>query len=126
MTTVIDSGVLIDFLRGDQRALDALDRAADEGDLWGVVITRTEVIAGMRSSERTATMRLLDQLAWLEIDVALADSAGVLARSWRRSHPGVGAADYLIAAGIQRLGARLLTVNVRHFPMIENLRPAYG
>jgi predicted nucleic acid-binding protein len=89
------------------------------------VVTRTEVIAGMRSAERVPTMRLLDQLSWLEVDIALADAAGALARSWRRSQPGVGATDYLIAAGVERLGARLLTVNVRHFPMIEGLKPAY-
>ena len=125
MTTVVDSGVLIDVLRGDDRARTALGQAADKGDLWGVVVTRTEVIAGMRSPERAATMRLLDQLGWLEVDVALADAAGTLARTWRRSQPGVGVTDYLIAAGAQYLGAKLLTVNVRHFPMFEGLEPAY-
>lgn len=125
MTTVVDSGVLIDLLRGDERARLALARAADGDDLWGVVVTRTEVIAGMRSSERAATMRLLDQLAWLDIDVALADAAGSLARTWRRSMPGVGVTDYLIAAGVERLGARLMTLNVRHFPMFDGLEPAY-
>ena len=125
MTTVVDTGILIDFLRGDDRARMALEQAAANGDLWGVVVTRAEVISGMRSQERAATMRLLDQLAWLEIDTALADAAGKLARMWRRALPGVDIVDYLIAAGTDRLGARLLSVNVRHFPMLEGLQPAY-
>jgi len=125
VTSVVDTGVLIDFLRGDDRARTALRQAAADGDIWGVVVTRSEVIAGMRSAERAATMRLLDHLAWLEVDVALADAAGNFARTWRRATPGVDVVDFLIAAGAERLGARLITVNVRHFPMFEGLRPAY-
>jgi hypothetical protein len=123
---VLDSSVVIDHLRGDERARDAMAGRVSDGDqLWGIVVTRAEVIAGMRSAERHATLRLLDQLRWLEIDVDLADDAGVLARRYRRSHPGLQLADCLIAAGTTRLGAKLLTQNVRHFPMIPDLEPAY-
>lgn len=34
-------------------------------------------------------------------------------------------ADYLIAATSMLADADLLTTNVRHFPMIEGLAPAY-
>jgi predicted nucleic acid-binding protein len=123
---VIDSSVLIDHLRGDERARDVLRERAMAGDeLWGVVIARAEVLAGMRASERRRTELLLDQLRWLDIDVELADAAGSLARSVRRSHPGMQLADCLIAAGTTQLGANLLTQNVRHFPMIPGLTPAY-
>ena len=126
MRVVLDSSVVIDHLRGDERAHDAIaDRVADGDQLWGIVVTRAEVIAGMRSAERHATLLLLDRLRWLEIDVELADDAGVLARRYRRSHPGLQLADCLIAAGTIRLGARLFTQNVRHFPMIPDLEPAY-
>ncbi|HSS77889.1 MAG TPA: type II toxin-antitoxin system VapC family toxin, partial [Thermoanaerobaculia bacterium] len=33
--------------------------------------------------------------------------------------------DYLIAATTLLLDADLLTTNVRHFPMIDGLQPAY-
>lgn len=126
MRVVVDSSVLIDILRGDPRAASVLAdhvRAGDE--VWGVVVTRTEVLAGMRSAEREPTQRLLDQPLWLEVDGELADEAGRLWRRNRRAHAGIGLADYLIAAGVQRLGARLLTRNVRHFPMLPDLAPAY-
>jgi hypothetical protein len=48
-----------------------------------------------------------------------------MARRHRRSHAGIGLADFLIAAGVERLDARLLTKNVRHFPMFPDLAPAY-
>lgn len=34
-------------------------------------------------------------------------------------------ADYLVAAGTELLEASLLTLNVRHFPMVPDLEPAY-
>lgn len=118
--------MLIDFLRGDDRAVSLLTEAAADGDqLWGVVVTRTELLAGMRSRERRPTQALLDSLRWQAVDLELADRAGELARRHRRSHPGVDIADYLVAAGVELLGATLLTQNVRHFPMFPDLERAY-
>lgn len=127
MRFVCDTSVLVDFLRGDERATQLLIERATAGDeLWGVVVTRSELLAGMRSRERTATYSLLDSLAWLEVDIEVADAAGELARRYRRSHTGVELPDYLIGAGAELLGASLLTLNVRHFPSIPSLQPAYG
>jgi hypothetical protein len=39
--------------------------------------------------------------------------------------PSIDAADYLIAATALLLEAELLTTNVRHFPMLTGLEPAY-
>ena len=127
MRVVLDSSVIIDHLRGDERARNVIAAHVEAADqLWGIVISRAEVIASMRSADRGPTIRLLDQLRWLDIDLEVADKAGALARRYRRSHPGLQLADCLIAAGTARLGARLLTQNVRHFPMIPDLRPAYA
>ncbi len=126
MRVVCDTSVLVDFLRGDDRAISLLEEAATTGDeLWGVVVTRTELLAGMRPSERRPTQALLDSLRWRDIDLEVADRAGELARRHRRSHPGVDVADYLVAAGTELLGATVLTLNVKHFPMFPDLEPPY-
>ena len=126
MRIVVDSSVLIDHLRGNAGARAAVSERVRRGDqLWGIVVTRAEVLAGMRSAERAETVRLLDRVSWLDIDVEVADEAGTLARRFRRSHPGLQLADCLIAAGTTRLGASLLTQNVRHFPMFDGLVRAY-
>jgi hypothetical protein len=52
-------------------------------------------------------------------------TAGQLAQRLRRSHDGIDDAGYLIAATAIVLEADLLTTDVRHFPMIEGLRPPY-
>ncbi|MBA3741143.1 MAG: PIN domain-containing protein [Chloroflexi bacterium] len=68
---------------------------------------------------------LFDVLSWVDIDVAIADAAGELARRYRSSHGGIDTTDYLIAAAARSVDARLLTLNVKHFPMFPRLEPAY-
>jgi predicted nucleic acid-binding protein len=123
---VLDSSVVIDHLRDHPGATNLIEEGVRRGDrLWGVVITRAEVLAGMWPAEREATMRLLDLMGWLDIDVDLADEAASLVRQYRTTHQGLQLADCLIAAGVRRLGGVLLTQNVRHFPMFEGLERAY-
>ncbi len=126
MIVVADTCVLIDFLRGNVRAVklrDELLRGEDE--VWSVTVVRTEVMAGMRRGEERNTLALLDALKWQDVTAEVADRAGQLARRHLKSHPGVDTVDYLIAATVDLLGARLLTMNVKHFPMFPGLRPAY-
>lgn len=126
MRLVVDTAVLIDHLRGRQAAVDRLVRAVREGDeLWSVSVVRTEVLIGMRPGESAATHQLLDQLRWLDVDAELADRAAEIARPYLRSHPGVDTVDYLLAAAVEALGAELLTMNTRHFPMLPGLTSAY-
>jgi predicted nucleic acid-binding protein len=123
---VLDSSVVIDHLCDHPGATDLIEARVRGGDqLWGVVITRAEVLAGMWPAERDATFRLLDLMRWLDIDTDLADEAASLVHQFRKSHQGVQLADCLIAAGVRRLGGVLLTQNVRHFPMFEGLERAY-
>ena len=127
MKLLLDTSVLIDHLRGDARATTALAAAIERGDeLWGVTLVRTEILAGMRPEERSATYALLGILQWQEVTVDLADRAGEIARTWLPSHPGVDTVDYVIAAAAEQLGATLWTRNVKHFPMIPELSPPYG
>jgi len=64
-------------------------------------------------------------LSWVEIDIGIAEAAGTLAQRHRSSHRGIDTIDYLIAAAAQSIGANLVTLNVKHFPMFSGLRPAY-
>lgn len=127
MKLLLDTSVLIDHLRGDPRAVELLVQAVRQGeDLWSSTVVRAEVLAGMRPGEERATRLLLDQVRWHDVTIEVADVAGVLARRYLRTHPGVDVADYLIAATTQLLSAELRTCNVKHFPMFPKLKPAYA
>ncbi len=126
MLLVVDTSVLIDHLRGDELAVRRLRTAVQAGDeLWSLSVVRTEILAGARPEEAASISALLDRLRWMDVTVELADAAGQLAARFLRSHKGVDTVDYLIAACVQKLGAELLTLNVRHFPMFPSLTPAY-
>ena len=127
MTVLVDTPILIDHLRGDPRALLLLQELFDEeGRVWAATPTRTEVIAGVREREEAAMAELFAVLSWVDIDAALADAAGEFARQYSRSHSSIDTTDYLIAAAAQSIGARLVTLNVRHYPMFERLAPPYS
>ena len=89
------------------------------------VITITEITGGMCSAERRLVWELLVMLHPQPVSEAIARRAGELWRTYRRSHPGIGLADYLIAATAESFGATLATLNIKHFPMSADLQPAF-
>ena len=126
MSVLVDTPVIIDHLRNDARAVSLLTELFREHDrVWAATPTRTEILAGIRSRERSPMLALFDILAWVDIDIAVADAAGALAKRYRSSHSGIDTTDYLVAAAAQSVGADLVTLNVTHFPMFEGLEPAY-
>ena len=126
MTALVDTTILIDHLRGREEAARLLLTLFSKRErVWAAVPSRSEVIAGIRADERSRMDDLFSILSWVDIDTAIADAAGELARQYRPVNPGVGVADYLIAAAAQSIDADLLTSNIKHFPMFAGLKPPY-
>jgi predicted nucleic acid-binding protein len=122
---LFDSSILIDVLRGHDGARLAMRAAAQSEPVAASELTRVELLAGMRSAERSQVRALLDRLRLVEVDAGVAQRAGELARDHRRSHQGVGIVDYVIAATAEVHHADLWTTNVKHFPMFEGLVAPY-
>lgn len=124
LTTLLDTSVLIAHLRGHERATQFLLDVPRQQRLISVM-TRIEIEGGMRTNERSSVARLMSTLILVPVSDAIAQRAGELLRSHRRSHPGIDLVDYVIAATAQLYNARLATLNVRHFPMWKGLKPAF-
>ena len=125
MSVLVDTSVFVDHLRNDPRAVNLISDLLKQDRVWAATPTRTEIIAGLRPGELEPMGKLFDVLSWIEIDIEIADGAGQLARTYLRSHRGIDTVDYLIAAAALSIGAPLVTLNVRHFPMFPDLEPAY-
>ncbi len=125
MRALIDTSILIDYLRGHAGAEDLLERERAADVLHASEITRIEVLAGMRPSEEDGTRALLSTLVWHPVDAEIAEAAGALGRQRPPSHHTIDSADLAIAATAIRADARLLTRNVRHFPMFTDLQVPY-
>ncbi|MEC4611895.1 type II toxin-antitoxin system VapC family toxin [Tsukamurella tyrosinosolvens] len=123
---LLDTSIFIDTLRGRREARDRLSDARREGRrLVASVLTRAEVLGGVRASEKSSTAALLAVFEWIDVSEEIADAAGSLARRYRASHSGIDIADYVIAATAIVAGADLWTRNVKHFPMFDGLEPPY-
>ena len=125
MSALVDTSILIDYLRGHAGAGDLLERERGAGVLHASEITRIEVLAGMRPTEEDATRVLLSTLVWHPVDAEIAEEAGALGRQWLPSHHTIDSSDLAIAATAVCIDARLLTRNVRHFPMFTDLQVPY-
>ena len=120
---LLDTVVLIEYLRGSDRAAEFLEQL--DGELMISAITVAELSSGARGSDE---MDALDQfvLAFevVPVDEQLARAGGQLRQEYHTSH-GVGLADALIAASAVKREAMLVTFNRRHYPMVENLTVPY-
>ncbi len=126
MTAIVDADILIDVLKGNPLAIGVLADARAAGvRLWSVTPVRAEILRGVFGAEIAPAAGLLDVLEWMDVDAELADRAGEIGRPFVRSHRGISTTDLLLAAAVDRLDGKLLTRNVRHFPMFPGLQRAY-
>jgi hypothetical protein len=123
---LVDSDVLIAHLRGIDSARDWLISARMRGPLTISVVSTAELVGGMRSTERREVWRLLASFRSEPVTDVVARRAGDFTRRYRRSHSGIGLGDYLIAATADVNGLELATLNVRHFPMFDGLKPPFA
>lgn len=123
---LLDTSVAIDHLRGSPPAVDLLSGLIEaEESLLASEVVRFELLAGVRAKEVEALEQFFSALSWVPVGEEVARAAGSLAQHHRRADGGIDDADYLIAATALLLDAELLTTNVRHFPMLAGLEPAY-
>lgn len=125
MTSLLDTSILIDHLRGRAEATEVLLAAASDETPLVSALTRVEIEGGMRSDQRHGVRRLFDVLDIVPVTDEIARDAGELLRRYRQSHPGIDLVDFVIAATARVTGSQLLTLNVRHFPMFDRLRAPY-
>jgi predicted nucleic acid-binding protein len=125
VTTLFDSSVLIDHLRGRPEATELLVAGVSDGTALVSVLTRVEIVGGMRSDERHGVRRLFAALTVVPVTDEIAKTAATMLREFRRSHVGIDLIDYVIAATAKELGAQLATLNTKHFPMFADLRAPY-
>ena len=123
MIALVDTSIMIDVLRGVDEALACLE---PYDALHASEISRLEVLAGMRPTEEAGTRALLSAFVWHDVDQVVAEMAGQLGRAWLRGNQGIDSADLAVAATALRLGAPLLTLNTKHFPMFPGLAAPYA
>lgn len=112
---LVDTDVLINFLRGKEKAREFLRLQLESGSIHCSVITVAEIFAGVRPHEQEKTGALLDNLEIIPVTRDIAEKAG-LYKGGIKGHS-LELDDCLIAATAHLHKAILATGNVRHYPM---------
>jgi predicted nucleic acid-binding protein len=119
---LVETTILVDFLRRSGPAADYLDAARAQGTLICSAVTKAELIVGSRTG---AELRAIDQLvARFQIEpIVTGDS--VRALTWLRKYfhaRGVGFHDCLLGAAAVRRRIALATLNDKHFRALPGVR----
>jgi predicted nucleic acid-binding protein len=120
MPFLVDSNVLIDVSRGNAGAIQYVDGLAEP---WALSqVTAMELIVGARDKRDLAT---IDGFLSLYPVIPLSDSIGTeayrLLKTYAKSH-GLHVFDSLVAATAMEKALTLVTLNRKHYQMIEALQ----
>jgi predicted nucleic acid-binding protein len=120
---LLDTCVLIDYLRDREAAVTTVRRLEARPSVS--VVTVAELYAGVRNESEHRRIAALPELLHVrDVDLEIARLAGHHCLRYRASH-GVGIPDAMIAATARIHGLRLVTRNVHHFPMLDDLLVPY-
>lgn len=114
---LVDTDILINILRGREKAREFLSALVDEATIYCSVITIAEIFAGMKEHERKKTEALIDSLNILGVTREIAEKGG--SYKSRIKSQGLELDDCIIAASAFSRQAVLATGNVKHYPMTD-------
>ena len=120
---LLDTDVLVDFFRGQSKAVAFINAHSDRIILSAVVVA--ELFAGAKgSAEEGSLEEFVSLFRVVPVNVEIAKAGGLYKSKFSKSH-GVGLADAILAATAEAENAELKTLNTKHYPMLRGLAPAY-
>jgi predicted nucleic acid-binding protein len=121
---LIDTDVLIDYLRGQPQAVEFLESQTEV--LLISTMTIAELYAGVRDGKEMEMLNaLIRAFQVVPIDESISTKGGLYRRDYGKSH-GMGLADAIIAATAELNQVTLVTLNQKHFPMITDILVPYN
>jgi predicted nucleic acid-binding protein len=118
---LLDTDVLVDFLRGYSKAVTFVKANSTRIILPSIVVA--ELYAGVKGdTELTVLENFISLFRVIPMTSEIAKKGGLYKRDYGKSH-GVGLADAIIAATCETENAKLKTLNIKHYPMIKGLTP---
>jgi hypothetical protein len=117
---LVDTDVLIWYMRGNRKALRAIEALED---LSISMVTYIELVQGLRNKSELNTLKNFLQVRSvpvLHVTESISSTAMFLVEQHHFSNS-LGLADALIAATAMTHGLPLLTANAKHYRVVRNL-----
>ena len=119
--TLIDTDILIDTARGNEKAITYLQELEDHAELTISSITQMELIVGCQNnSELKALEKFLERFVILPMSEDVSQVAVHVLKTYRLSH-GLKIADALIASTAIAHNIPLISKNQRDYRFIKTL-----
>jgi predicted nucleic acid-binding protein len=120
---LVDTDILVDFLRGNREAINFVKIYAKNIVLSAISVA--EVYAGIRDNkERKELDDFIGLFPIISVSFEIAQMGGLYKRDFFKSH-NIGIADAIIAATSKTSKLDLKILNIKHFPMFDDLKPPY-
>jgi tRNA(fMet)-specific endonuclease VapC len=121
---VVDTDLVIDFLRGKGDGVGLVRRTLADGSLRLSAVTAFELRVGADFLRREGSIARLLSGRTLPFDLECALHAGSIASALAARGQRIGLADSLQAGVARRFGLPVATRNTRHFLRVPGLRVA--
>ena len=121
MKVVIDTSILIDYLRGGTKWEAFIENVDKEAELFLPTVVIFELFSGSSTKnqqKKQDVVDLLKQFHKIDLDEQIAKRAGELFRDLKKN---LQVPDYIVAASALETGAAVLTLNTKHFQQIPHL-----
>ncbi len=121
---LLDTDVLIDFFRGNGKAVTFVKANNSRIILSSIVVA--ELFAGVKGdAEQTVLQDFISLFRVIPVTTEIGKAGGLYKRDYGKTH-GVGLAYAILAATAEAETAELKTLNTKHYPMLKGLKPAYS
>ncbi len=113
---VVDTSVIVDFLRGRSYAAQLIREIAKEGEIGISAVSHAEIFAAVQPEVETVTGDVLDGFTSFDVTPALARRAGALLNQARSRGDQADIGDAVIAATAIELDVPLVTPDIDRYP----------
>ena len=118
-----DTDILVDFFRGHEKAVAFVKNNSHRIVLSSIVVA--ELYAGVKEgAEKSALDNFISLFRVVPVTAEIAALGGLYKRDYGKSH-GVALADGILAATAEMENAELVTLNIKHYPMLKGISPPY-
>ena len=120
---LIDTDVIIDYLRSEPHAVEFLENINQE--MLISAITIAELYSGIRNQkEKMKIEEFIKAFVFIPINKEIAEKGGLIRNEFGKSF-NIGLADSLIAATSIITKSKIVTLNLKHFQMFDNILVPY-
>ena len=122
MKLVLDTSIIIDYLRNGQTGINFFDNIAEDVIFFIPTIVIFELFSGKSTINPEKLNKILDfmeSFQRVELTETIAQRAGELYRDISTT---LQVPDYIIAASTLEIGGEVVTLNKKHFMEIPNLK----